>query len=321
MIPVHRLGWLRDGGACSVTRVAGTARPYPWYEGPRVGSRGDRPRIEPEDLLPPVEVDEWILVDPPEPWFIVDRDIMDVGGDEDRPRIDEEDGGPRAEPAGPPAKVAGPPPAGAGLLPFGPAALPPGAVPAPGADQAAAAAALAQLAAAAQAQQAAAAAQAAAWVVPPGVGAQAKAANPVAFLQGIDPAAILAALQAQHPAALAAWAQGHAGAPPPPAAKPPPKAAVPVPGAPKAAVHVPGVDPAPEDPDDAVEHVTPDDSWDAPMRQLHEMFRRHNIPPDVVDAFHRNSCVTPYDVMRSGTNKEKAQANMCLSLLLSFLLS
>ena len=33
----------------------------------------------------------------------------------------------------------------------------------------------------------------------------------------------------------------------------------------------------------------------------------------------KEDCTTPYDVMTSGTNKEKAQANMCLSLLSSYL--
>ena len=111
--------------------------------------------------------------------------------------------------------------------------------------------------------------------------------------------------------------QGQAGAAPPPAAQPKP---VPKPVAKaKAAMPEGGWRDAPEAPDDDEEHVTPDDSWDAPMRQLHEMFRRHRIPPRVVDAFHRNECTTPYDVMTSGTNKEKAQANMCLSLLSSYL--
>ena len=124
-------------------------------------------------------------------------------------------------------------------------------------------------------------------------------------IMGVDVNAFFRALLA---------AQGQAGALPPPAAQPKP---VPKQVHPKAAP--PGDDQGlggdPEAPDDDVQHVTPDDSWDAPMRQLHEMFRRHRIPPQVVDAFHRNECTTPYDVMTSGSNKEKAQANMCLSLL------
>ena len=122
---------------------------------------------------------------------------------------------------------------------------------------------------------------------------------------GVDPNTILAAL-------LAAQAQAQAGAAPPPAAQPKP-----IPQQmPKAAVPVPGLAGGPEAPDDAGAHVTPDASWDEPMRQLYEMFRRHNIPPQVFDAFHQHGCTTPYEVMRSSANKEKAQNNMCLSLLL-----
>lgn len=177
------------------------------------------------------------------------------------------------------------------------------AVPVPGADQAAAAAGLANMHAAA----AAAAAQAAVngnAKAPPGV--LPKAGIPQQIM-GVDVNAIFAALLA---------AQGQAGVAPPPAAKP--KHVQPKPAVPKAPVPDPGLGDYPEDQEDDVEHVTPDDSWDAPMRQLHEMFRRHRIPPQVVAAFHRHECTTPYDVMTAGTNKEKAQANMCLSL--SFIL-
>jgi len=265
------------------------------YEGPRIGSRGDRPRIEPEDLLPPVEVDAWVIADPdidrhpaePAPWFLVnmadapedDRDEYDPAHDYVHAGVD----------------------VGAPLAPAGA----PG-VPVPGADQAAAARGLANMhaanAAAAAAAQAAANANAKA---PPGV--LPKAGLPQQIL-GVDVNAIFAALLAM---------QGQAGAAPPPAAQPKP---VPKPVAKaKAAMPEGGWRDEPETPDDDEEHVTPDDSWDAPMRQLHEMFRRHRIPPRVVDAFHRNECTTPYDVMTSGTNKEKAQANMCLSLLSSYL--
>ena len=194
--------------------------------------------------------------------------------------------------------------AGAPLAPDGAAAAAGGAaVPVPGADQAAAAAGLAgMVAAAAAGAQAAANAKAKA---PPGV--LPKAGIPQQIL-GVDVNAIIAAILA---------AQGQAGIEPPPAAQP--KPVQPKPAVPRAAMPDMGLEAQPEDPEDDVEHVTPDDSWDAPMRQLHEMFRRHRIPPRVVAAFHRNECTTPYDVMTSGTNKEKAQANMCLSLLSSYL--
>lgn len=187
---------------------------------------------------------------------------------------------------------------GAPLAPAGAAA-----VPVPGADQAAAAQGLANMHAAAAA--AAAAAQAAVNAnakVPPGVLPKAGLAQQQ--ILGVDVNTLVAAILA---------AQGQAE--PPPAAKP--KPVMPKPAVPKAAVPDPGGGADPEEPVDDGEHVTPDDSWDAPMRQLYEMFRRHRIPPQVVDAFHRHGCTTPYDVMTAGTNKEKAQANMCLSLLAS----
>ena len=157
-----------------------------------------------------MEVDEWVLyewADPtidrypaePEPWFIVDMadaPVMDVGGDEDRPRIEEEDGGAPVAPAGPPAKVAGPLPAPAGA---------PG-VPVPGEDQAAAAAGLANMHAAAAAAAAQAAANAKA-KAPAGV--LPKAGIPQQIL-GVDVNAIVAALLA---AQGAGWQPG--GAPPP----------------------------------------------------------------------------------------------------------
>ena len=254
-----------------------------------------------------MEVDDWVFyewADPainrypagPEPWFIIDMaNAPEDDRDEYDPAFD------YVQLPGGGADVR--PPAGAVGALLAPAAAP--GVPVPGADQAAAAVGLANMHAAAAAAAAAAQVAANANAKAP-AGGLPKAGIPQQVL-GVDVNAIYAALLA---------AQGQAGVAPPPAAKP--KPVQPKPAVPKAAVPDPGLGADPEDPEDDVEHVTPDDSWDAPMRQLHEMFRRHRIPPQVVDAFHRHECTTPYDVMTAGTNKEKAQANMCLSL--SFIL-
>ena len=231
-----------------------------------------------------MEVNAWVIADPD-----IDRHPVNMA---DAPEDDRDEYDPAFD-----YVHAGAMDAGAPLAPAGA----PG-VPVPGADQVAAAAGLANMHAAAAA--AAAAAQAAAHAnakAPPGV--LPKAGLPQQIM-GVDVNAFFAALLA---------AQGQAA--PPPAAQPKP-VAQPKP-APEAARPTGGWRDAPEDPDDDDGHVTPDDSWDAPMRQLHEMFRRHRIPPQVVAAFHRHECTTPYDVMTAGTNKEKAQANMCLSLLSS----
>ena len=48
-------------------------------------------------------------------------------------------------------------------------------------------------------------------------------------------------------------------------------------------------------------------------RQLEEMFARYQIDAKYIAEFKKHKQRTPHDIHRSGVNKEKAQANMCLS--------
>ena len=180
-----------------------------------------------------MEVNAWVIADPD-----IDRHPVNMA---DAPEDDLDEYDPAFD-----YVHAGAMDAGAPLAPAGA----PG-VPVPGADQVAAAAGLANMHAAAAA--AAAAAQAAAHAnakAPPGV--LPKAGLPQQIM-GVDVNAFFAALLA---------AQGQAGAAQPPAAEPKP-----VPKqVPKAAMPDPRLDADSEDQEDDVEHVTPDDSWDAIFR-------------------------------------------------------